>query len=337
MNQRSLHPFAWWAWGLGIAVTASQTPGTLALILLCIGAAMVVYSKKSDQPWAKAFAIGVRLGLIAFLIRMIFGVSLSVPIPGNTLFTLPTIPLPDWMAGIRIGGPVTSERLALTATEGLTFFTLILAISAASALANPKQGLRALPGVMHQAGVALIISTTLIPHFVTSIQRVKQARRLRGDQQRIAFRKIAVPIFEDSLQRAINLGAAMESRGYGFNDSSTGRRFGSQILLSSVVVITIGVSLFLAAINGAAIAFGFGIVLLMVGLVVANKSTKRTRYRPQIWKRSEWVVVATSITLISLVLYKNESIFTTSAIFILAISPLFVAPKESKMVTGVAL
>ena len=337
MNQRSLHPFAWWAWGLGIAVTASQTPGTLALILLCIGAAMVVYSKKSDQPWAKAFAIGVRLGLIAFLIRMIIGVSLSVPIPGNTLFTLPTIPLPDWMAGIRIGGPVTSERLAITATEGLTFFTLILAISAASALANPKQGLRALPGVMHQAGVALIISTTLIPHFVTSIQRVKQARRLRGDQQRIAFRKIAVPIFEDSLQRAINLGAAMESRGYGFNDSSTGRRFGSQILLSSVVVITIGVSLFLAAINGAAIAFGFGIVLLVVGLVVANKSTKRTRYRPQIWKRSEWVVVATSITLISLVLYKNESIFTTSAIFILAISPLFVAPKESQMVTGVAL
>ncbi len=337
MNQRSLHPFAWWAWGIGIAVTASQTPGTLALILLCIGAAMVVYSKKSDQPWAKAFAIGVRLGLIAFLIRMIIGVSLSVPIPGNTLFTLPTIPLPDWMAGIRIGGPVTSERLAITATEGLTFFTLILAISAASALANPKQGLRALPGVMHQAGVALIISTTLIPHFVTSIQRVKQARRLRGDQQRIAFRKITVPIFEDSLQRAINLGAAMESRGYGFNDSSTGRRLGSQILLSSVVVITIGVSLFLAAIEGAAIAFGFGIVLLMVGLVVANKSTKRTRYRPQIWKGSEWVVVATSITLILLVIYKNESIFTTSAIFILAISPLFVAPKESQMVTGVAL
>ena len=337
MNRRSLHPFAWWAWGIGIAVTASQTPGTLALILLCIGAAMVVYSKKSDQPWAKAFAIGVRLGLIAFLIRMIIGVSLSVPIPGNTLFTLPTIPLPDWMAGIRIGGPVTSERLAITATEGLTFFTLILAIAAASALANPKQGLRALPGVMHQAGVALIISTTLIPHFVTSIQRVKQARRLRGDQQRIAFRKIAVPIFEDSLQRAINLGAAMESRGYGFNDSSTGRRLGSQILLSSVVVITIGVSLFLAAINGAAIAFGIGIILLATGLLVANKSTKRTRYRPQIWERAEWVVVATSITLISLVLYKNESIFTTSAIFILAISPLFVAPKESQMVTGVAL
>jgi energy-coupling factor transport system permease protein len=298
---------------------------------------MVVYSKKSDQPWAKAFAIGVRLGLIAFAIRMIIGVALSVPIPGNTLFTLPTIPLPDWMAGIRIGGPVTSERLAITATEGLTFFTLIIAISAASALANPKQGLRALPGVMHQAGVALIISTTLIPHFVTSIQRVKQARRLRGDTQRIAFRKIAVPIFEDSLQRAINLGAAMESRGYGFNDSATGRRFGSQILLSSVVVITIGVSLFLAAIEGAAIAFGIGMILLAAGLLVANKSTKRTRYRPQIWERAEWVVVATSITLISLVLYKNESIFTTFAIFILAISPLFVAPKERQMIREAAL
>jgi energy-coupling factor transport system permease protein len=329
MNQRSLHPFAWWAWGLGIALTASQSPGTLALILLCSGAAMVVYSKKSDQPWAKAFAIGVRLGLIAFAIRMIIGITLSVPIPGNTLFTLPTIPLPEWMAGIRIGGPVTSERLAITATEGLTFFTLIIAISAASALANPKQGLRALPGVMHQAGVALIISTTLIPHFVTSIQRVKQARRLRGDQQRISFRKIAVPIFEDSLQRAINLGAAMESRGYGLHDSSTGRRFGSQILLSSIVAITIGITLFLAAIEGAAIAFALGIALLLIGLFVASKSTKRTRYRPQIWKRAEWFVLATSIALILLVLFKNQSTLTTSAIFILAISPLFVAPKES--------
>jgi hypothetical protein len=107
-------------------------------------------------------------------------------------------------------------------------------------------------------------------------------------------------------------------------------------LLSSVVVITIGVSLFLAAIEGAAITFGIGVILLATGLLVANRSTKRTRYRPQLWKGSESVVVATSITLISLVLYKNESIFTTFAIFILAISPLFVAPKESQMVTGVA-
>jgi len=326
-----LHPFAWWAWGIGIAITASQSPGTPALILLCMSAAMVVYSKKSDQPWANAFSIGIRLGLIAFVIRMFIGVTLSVPIPGNTLFTLPILPLPDWMAGIRIGGPVTSERLAITATEGLTFFTLVLAIAAASALANPKQGLRALPGVMHQAGVALIISTTLIPHFVTSIQRVKQARRLRGDQQRIAFRKIAVPIFEDSLQRAINLGAAMESRGYGLNDSSTGRRFGSQILLCSIISITIGISLFLAAIEGAALAFGFGIALLVIGLLVASKSTKRTRYRPQVWKGAEWIVVATSIILISLVLYKNHSTLTTSAIFILAISPLFVAPTEKRI------
>jgi len=70
---------------------------------------------------------------------------------------------------------------------------------------------------------------------------------------------------------------------------------------------------------------------------VANRSTKRTRYRPQVWKGSEWVVVATSITLISLVLFKNESIFTTFAIFILAISPLFVAPKERQMIREAAL
>ena len=107
--------------------------------------------------------------------------------------------------------------------------------------------------------------------------------------------------------------------------------------MSSVVVITIGVSLFLAAIEGAGIAFGIGMILLVAGLLVANKSTKRTRYRPQVWKGAEWVVVATSITLINLVLFQNKSIFTTLAIFILAISPLFVAPKERKVISEVSL
>lgn len=329
MKQRSLHPFAWWAWGISMAFTASQSPGVISLLLLCFCAAMVVVSKKGDQPWANAFYIGVRIGLIAFVIRIFIGVVLSVPIPGNTLFSLPNLPLPEWMAGIRVGGPVTSERLVTIATEALTFFTLIIALSAATALANPKQLLRALPGVMHQVGVALILTTTLIPHFVISVKRIQQARRLRGDEKRSSFRKIAMPLFEDSLERALNLGTAMESRGYGFNDSTPGRRYGSQILLGALLALTIGITLFLAAIPGANTALIIGFSLLVIGLFVANKSTRRTRYRPQEWKTPEWLILVAATALILLSFLITSDKLMAVMIFCLTLMPLFIAPKAA--------
>ena len=52
---------------------------------------------------------------------------------------LPELPLPDWAAGIRIGGAVTSSGLLFALYEGLRLATLLACFGAANSLANPSR------------------------------------------------------------------------------------------------------------------------------------------------------------------------------------------------------
>ena len=51
-------------------------------------------------------------------------------------------------------------------------------------LANPKRTLRVLPGALYELGVAVVISLTVAPQLVESVQRVRRARKLRGGTRR---------------------------------------------------------------------------------------------------------------------------------------------------------
>jgi energy-coupling factor transporter transmembrane protein EcfT len=177
------------------------------------GAYLVVRAFRGDTPWSRSFESGIKLGLWILIIRTSFGVLIGTPIPGTTLFRLPILPLPDWMAGIRIGGAVTQERLFSTAHEGIIVATILILFSAASSLTSPHRLLRVLPFSIYQFGLALVIATSLVPQLVRSISRIKDAQYLRG--QKMSFKKILIPLLEESLARSLDLAAAMDSRGYG--------------------------------------------------------------------------------------------------------------------------
>ena len=74
---------------------------------------------------------------------------------------------------MQVGGPVTLEGTLAAVYDGLRLATLICCIGAANALANPKRALRALPGALYELGVAVVISITMAPQLVTSVQRVR--------------------------------------------------------------------------------------------------------------------------------------------------------------------
>ena len=132
---------------------------------------------------------------------------------------LPTIPLPTWLAGIRIGGPVTQERLFSTAQEGLMLAAIVIVLAAAASLTNPHRLLRSLPVVVYELGVAVVIATTLVPQFVAAIGRIREAQRLRGQSLKgfASWKRVALPLLEESLSRSLDLAAAMDSRGYGIS------------------------------------------------------------------------------------------------------------------------
>jgi energy-coupling factor transport system permease protein len=191
--------------------------------LISIGAlitiALIVKSFKSDGPWAGSFSFALKLALTIIVFRVFIGIVIGVPVPGTNLFTLPVIPLPDWMAGIRLGGAVTWERVSSTILESLDIATIIVLFGAATSLTNPRALIRSFPPIFYELGMILIISSSLTPQLVGNLKRIRNAQQIRGvsGNRFLAWRQIAMPLLEDSLARSLDLAAAMDARGYGIS------------------------------------------------------------------------------------------------------------------------
>ena len=189
---------------------------TVAAILLI---ALIVNRYKSDGPWSGSFNFALKLALAVIIFRVTIGIIIGVPVPGRTLFSLPIIPLPEWMAGIRLGGAVTWERISSTIYESFDIASIIVLFGAATSLTNPRALIRSFPPLFYELGMILVIATSITPQLVSNLKRIKIAQKIRGvsENRFLAWRQIAMPLLEDSLARSLDLAAALDSRGYGIS------------------------------------------------------------------------------------------------------------------------
>jgi energy-coupling factor transporter transmembrane protein EcfT len=207
----------------------------------CVGVvAVIVFINREDAPWGKSFNWTLKVSAWILLIRTLIGVLIGVPIPGTTLFTLPILPLPNWMPGIRIGGTVTLERLSSAITEGVLVCAIIVIFGAAASLTSPHKLLRVLPVYVYEFGISIVIATSVLPQLVTSLARIRQAQKLRGQTLRgfSSWRRVAIPLLEESLARSLDLAAAMDSRGYGVSKKRSRYRPIKWQVTDSAVVFT---------------------------------------------------------------------------------------------------
>jgi len=242
---KSLHPLTWWIWSLLIVGAVIATNSAWVAGFAIAVAAIFVHQFAEDAPWAKSFWFSLRLGAIILVIRTMVGVLIGVPIPGTKLFSVPILPLPSWIAGIRIGGIVTQERLLSSIHEGLIIISVICLFGAAVSLTSPHKLLRVTPVVIYEFGVATVIATSALPQLVQSVGRIRRARTLRGDENP-SWRSIAIPLLEDSLSRSLELAAAMDSRGYGVSRKRSRYRPIAWQQIDSAVVTSALVALALA-------------------------------------------------------------------------------------------
>ena len=242
---KSLHPLTWWIWSLLIVGAVIATNSAWVAGFAIAVAAIFVHQFAEDAPWAKSFWFSLRLGAIILVIRTMVGVLIGVPIPGTKLFSVPILPLPSWIAGIRIGGIVTQERLLSSIHEGLIIISVICLFGAAVSLTSPHKLLRVTPVVIYEFGIATVIATSALPQLVQSVGRIRRARTLRGDENP-SWRSIAIPLLEDSLSRSLELAAAMDSRGYGVSRKRSRYRPIAWQQIDSAVVASALVALALA-------------------------------------------------------------------------------------------
>ncbi len=296
---RALHPVAWWIWALGLVIAANRTTNPLLLMMTLSVLGFVVANRRTDAPWARAFKYYLMMALVIIFVRIVFQ---SVFAPGiepgdHVLFRLPHIRTPKWYAGVQIGGPVTLEGTLSATVDGLRLGTMICCIGAANALANPKRALRVLPGALYELGMAVVVSISLAPQLIESIQRVARARRLRAGRRRgwRALRSIAIPVLADALERSTLLAAAMDSRGYGRTGParSATRRWTAILMLAGLIGVCIGCYGLLGGsgprLLGTPVILA-GAVLCSAGLALGARRVRRSNYRPDPWRAPEWIV-----------------------------------------------
>ena len=305
-SRRSLHPGAWWVWAGGLALVAMRTTNVVVLGLIVAVVAVVVSARRSDAPWGRSFRFFLWMAVAVVVLRLVQQVLIGVRLPGTELFSLPSVGLPSWAAGVDIGGPVTAEALVGAFQRGLQLAVVLVCFGAVNSLCSPYRMLQALPAALYEAGVVVTVALTFAPEAVIELGRLREARRLRGRPVRgvAALRGLALPVLEGGLERAVALAASMDARGYGRRRGAgtAARRIGVGATL--VGLVAVGVGLYGLADAGAPGALGLplvglGAAGLAVGLFVSGRRAVRTRYRPDPWRGPEWLVSASGLVAVA--------------------------------------
>lgn len=298
---RDLHPVAWWLWAIGLAAAASLSSNPVWMVLLVLVAAVVVLARRGDQPWARSFRLYCYLGLGIVLLRVLFRVLLGGSVGSTVLLDLPEVPLPDWVAGVRLLGPVTAESLLGGLYDGLRLAAIVVCVGAANALANPKRLLKSVPPALYEIGTALVVAVSVLPQLADSARRVRAAQQLRGGGGgRVrGLRRVLVPVLEDAFDRSVRLAAGMDTRGYGRSAGAAPgeRAVTGTLMVAGLLGLCVGVYGMLdqtgsmpAWLGGPMVVAGLAVAAL--GLVSAGRRVRRTRYRADSWRWPELVVVA---------------------------------------------
>jgi energy-coupling factor transport system permease protein len=299
---RPLHPAAWWGWATALAVAASRTTNPILLALIVSITAFVVAARRPATPWSRSYIVFLRIGLASVAIRVVLFTLLG-SIPGeHALFTLPEIPLPAWMAGVRLGGTVTLEGTLAAIYDGLRLAVILICVGAANTLTSPRRLLKSLPSALQEAGVAVTVALAFAPQAVASAGRLRNARRLRGRPERglRSLRGLAVPVLEGALDRSVDLAAAMDARGFGRRGTTPPgvRRAIAALLITGLVSML--ASTYALIDSGAPGVLGLplliaGGALTAAGFVLGARRGGRTRYRPDPWTVPEWLVVCSGV------------------------------------------
>ncbi len=266
----ALHPGAWWLFGMGLLVGTSQVGNPLLNLVTIAALSFVVSLRRPLGRFGNPFLTALKVGGFLILFRVVLAIAFGARTSGTVLVKLPEVSLPSWLAGVSLGGPVTTTLLVQAFCLGLSLATVLAIFGACSTLAPPERLLQSLPRAMYEVGLSLAIALAFLPELVASAQALKAARRLRGRPTKglAGLRGTLVPILEGALERSVTLAASMDARGFGRTSREGKRLVGQVVALISLGALIVGGTGLLAGAPQVAV----WVVLLLsgsVGLIVA--------------------------------------------------------------------
>ncbi|PPL20327.1 ATP-binding cassette domain-containing protein [Microterricola pindariensis] len=132
---------------------------------------------------------------------------------GILLLDLPRIPLGGPFAHVALFGPITTGGLWNAAVSALPFAAVILAFGLVNAVIDMRRLFvhGSTRGPLRAISRSLVIAWSTAPALAQAVRRLRRAAALRGERGTAA---LLVPVFEQTIERALALAASMEVRGF---------------------------------------------------------------------------------------------------------------------------
>lgn len=202
-------------------------------VLLGVGAATVLAGLTAGAGGAVRAAL--RMGLaLAVLMVLVNGLVVS---RGDTVL----MRLGEWPLLGRVD--VTAEALAAGAVIGLRAAVVMVAFAVYSACVDPDRVLRALRPFAGRSALTAALISRLVPVAAADAARLRDARRLRGPGAAPLGRGVlARRLLAGSLDRAVDVAATLELRGYGLpgprpRSTRMGSRYDARFLAAGATVL----------------------------------------------------------------------------------------------------
>jgi energy-coupling factor transport system permease protein len=163
-------------------------------------------------------AVRAALRMSVTLALLIVAVNALVVDRGETVL----LRLGDWPLLGRVD--ITAEALAAGATIGLRAAVAMIAFAVYSACVDPDRVLRALRPVAGRSALTAALISRLVPVAAADASRLRDAARLRGPAAAPLGRAtMARRLLAGSLDRAVDVAATLELRGYSLAAPDTAR------------------------------------------------------------------------------------------------------------------
>jgi len=293
------HPGAWWLAGISLALSASLSSNLLVLLGICALAMSTVRLCRDESPWARSIRFYLILGFVVVVLRVLFRVVFNLADARTDIFlSLPSISIDLGFGNtLHLLGAISVLSMKAALVDGLRLAAIILAIGMANSLANPRKLLRATPGALYEIATAISIAINLAPQLITSLNRVRRSRGLRGHSKGIkAIPGIVIPVLEDTIEQSMQLAASMSARGFG----RRGNRTTKNVLITRITTflaltfIVAGVAMLLISNASQLIDLSVlvtGLVFAFISFKLSSGRVNRTQYIVLRWQLGDAVVL----------------------------------------------
>lgn len=165
-------------------------------------------SRLASLRIAATLAAGFIILRVAY--RIVFGGAGG---NGILVIELPRVRLGGPFSHITLFGDITTGGMGAAALSAVPFAVLILGFGVLAVLVDLRGMLTrgAVRGPVRTVSRVLVVAWGTFPALLASVRRVRVARELRGER---SIASLLVPVLEQTVERAIALGASMEVRGF---------------------------------------------------------------------------------------------------------------------------